>query len=366
MKKWNDLELINAALDNGLAVYRFFMGETTQPYKKYHSPFRPEHDPSFQIYLSDKTGKYHYQDFGISTRNREGNCWEFMKTLLNLDFRDAVEYAKTHILHMSGEGYSGLIDPATIALKPITTKRSPTLIEPLRREWSDIDLIWWYNKGRISKATLELFYLYAAASYTMEKDNKEGERIRFTIQERASDPIYAIQFPTTGNHKIYRPLSDNPKFKWTSNTEAKRDLFGIHLLPGFAEKGFLIAGNSDTLSFYENIAKPLNYACVALNSENAKMTPEIWQFLRTVCPNWYSVYDNDQDKTVTDFKGMTRVINTGRQQTEELWTTWGIKPANQPLFQEDAKDICKLISKVSLTKGQRGLQEISQYYENFK
>lgn len=364
-KAWNDLELLNAALDGGMAVYRHYMGHDIKPFRKYLSPLRDENHPSFSIYMSDKTGMWHYSDFGISSAEREGNHWEFIKAKEGVGFRDAVELAKSRILHITGAGFNGVLNPAVFELKPIQTRRSPVLIEPKARELTPSDLLWWQNKGRISRNTLDVFYAGAASAFTIEKDRaSDGERIRFTIDEKPSDPIYTFSFPETGHVKVYRPLNPETKFKWSSNTDAKRDLFGLHLMPAYAEKGFLTAGNSDTMAFWENIASQLGYACFTLNSENAKMTNEIWQLMQTISPNWFSLYDNDKDKTVTDKHGQKRIINTGRQQTQELFNTWGLTPANEILAHEGVKDTCQLIMKNYTLRGERGLQELRDHFES--
>jgi hypothetical protein len=360
-----ELSELNSMLDNGLDVYKHFMGARFDLHKKHLSPLRDEKDPSFKIYWNDKGNAWHYSDFGIAGRNYEGNHWQFLIEKLNTDFKGAIDYVKKQILCIEDGPLYIKMDPKVFEVKHTQAKTKTTRIHRQKvREWTDADLIWW-NGFRVFQSTMGLFHVHPVSEFTIHKEESDGLSKEITVQERRGDPIYWIYFPDTGRSKMYRPLSPNKKFKWTSDTNAKEDVFGLHLMPKQAEKGFLLAGNKDTMSFWQNIAYPLGYACCALNAEGTPMFTELFSILKTVTTKWYSIYDNEPDQVKIDPRtGTERIINVGKQSMQKMKEDWGIIPCNQILVDCKTKDVAAMIGKVHLLRGEAGMEKLRTYFYN--
>jgi hypothetical protein len=173
------------------------------------------------------------------------------------------------------------------------------------REWNqnDLDL---FAKAKISKATLDLFHCKPLTVFEIRKENKT---MRIPCPEFS--PAYAYSFPS-GHYKIYQPFAD-PRYKWTSNLSAEADIFGFELVPKECDHLFIIGGNRDAMSFYENIGHPV----IALPSESANIPDLILNCLQRCAKNIWVFYDNDKQgyrkadrfNEMYDFKSLNHILN---------------------------------------------------------
>lgn len=337
------LEELDYMLDNGMAVYEhYYPVATGKPLGKLHdkmlSPFREEKNPSFSIYPHRTTGKIIFKDHGI---DKIGSHWQFVMDLYNLDFKEAVALVKKDLLGIDDDG--NIV--GTQALKIIkasykkATRKVNSRVElyPGYRDWDSNDLEFFSGAG-ISPATLAYFNASALAFFDM---TKEGKTIR--IRSNPSDPMYGFTFPS-GRHKIYRPFTSNPRYKWTSNLVAEEDIFGFKMLPKSCEHLFMVGGNRDCMSFHENIGIPV----ISLASESANLTEELYSFLRHTAKNIWVLYDYDKQGTRksimfneqfglpylnTLYEKYARLAGTENMDFVELYQNGYLEPFKKDLYQ---------------------------------
>lgn len=317
------LEELNAMLNGGMEVYRHYYysvvgREIARLNDKCLSPFprangKIEEDPSFSIYFHKSKGTVFFKDHGLDMM---GSHWQFVMNLFGLDFKDAVEKVKSEIL---GIGSNTHIPIRKIFYKPIEKKSTRVEITPLWREWQDNDLKF-FERFNISEKTLNKFNCCPLEGYDLLKENKT-----IRIFQREDDPIYCFTFPS-GRHKIYRPLTENQAFKWTSNLVAEEDFFGFHMVPKKCEHLFLIGGNKDAMSFYENIGYPV----MALASESTNLTDSTITILRHTATNIWVLYDNDTQ---------------GYRKAEKFKEQFGLQSLNHLLEPYQVKDFAELVEK---------------------
>ena len=262
------IEELDILLDNGMAVYRHYIDPGIIVKKKIRSPLpgRDEKVPSFCLYPNSKTGNVHFTDFGGSQNDR-GNHWTFIQQMFGLDFKESVAKAKQEILGIYDELYDSVRLKQQVVVKRVAPleipKESSVVLTTDRREWNKRDIDWW-ARFRITPRILEEFHIHPLNSFTMEKP----EMKTFSINASYHSPMYEIDFPETGHKKIYRPLEEG-RYKWTSNTRADVDIFGMDRLPHSCDHLFITAGNKDTMSF----TAVTGYPAIALASENATLSP---------------------------------------------------------------------------------------------
>lgn len=306
-----NLDELNDRLDNGMDVYRHYVSPNIVLRKKYVSPLREEKVPSFSLYRSNKTQKICFTDFG----GERGDYWEFVKLLFGLEFIDAKKKVEEDIL---GGGSS--IRPARVIRRNKKVYDEPdTFVEinPLIRNYNRHDLDW-FRKAHITKPTLYKFHVRPASAYTIIKGDKQ-----YTIHEKPDSPIYVIQF-SSGRMKVYRPFEKI--YKWTSNLVAAKDIFGLDQLPERADAIFMMAGNRDTMSFYEVMGIPT----IALSSESANLPPEVYSYLTTISDKICLLYDNDKQ---------------GLRKSSELADTFGIHNFTDVLDISLANDWTQMIEE---------------------
>lgn len=282
-----DIHDLTRQLDDGMDVYRHYIGPDVPMGKKIISPLRDEKDPSFNLFMNKNTNTIWFKDFGDDVL--KGDHWRFVMEMFNINFKDAIEKIKSDIL-----GYGLFVKPVQRQVKPVSfqPKVSTTKIDITPRDWLKIDFNFWKTFG-ISLDTCDRFNVKPLKSYTMQKSDRDP----FTIFAPPYSPMYGICFPS-GKKKIYSPFSKD--HKWVSNLNPLTDVFGMDLLPEKGDILFLMAGNKDTMSFYEQIGLP----AIALVSETANLSNHQHSIITANFKSIYVFYDNDAagNKKALQFK----------------------------------------------------------------
>lgn len=283
------IEELDILLDNGMAVYQYYIDPNIKVKRKMKSPLpgRVDRIPSFCLYHNNKTGNVHFTDFG-GTDHDKGNHWTFVQQMFGLDFKESVAKVKQEVLNIQDDLYENVRQKSKAQVKRVQQldipKESEVKITTERREWSKRDIDW-FARFRITEKELHEFHVFPLNSFTMDKPGKDP----FTISATYHSPMYEIFFPQTGHVKIYRPL-EKGRYKWTSNTNAQDDIFGLDRLPDSCEHLFILAGNKDVMSF----TAVTGYPAIALASESATLPLSLYQLLKMVAKNIYVLYDNDE------------------------------------------------------------------------
>lgn len=318
------MDELDQRLNQGMDVYQHYYPKVTgKPLKglgkKMISPFIRkngfEEDPSFSIFIHSRKGKVFFKDHG---NGKEGTHYQFVMDLFGLDFRQALEKIKSDLCGISSDGVVDLNfkRPQYEKLQPL--KNTRVEIVPGYRDFTEFDLNHWSASG-ISRQTLDLFHCRNATHFDLIKENKT-----FRILEKPGSPIYNFSFPS-GRHKMCQPFAA-PEYKWTSNLKADEDIFGFDLIPKECEHLFMIGGNSDAMSFFENMEFPV----MALASESANLTEELFHFFKRVAKNLWVFYDNDPQ---------------GYRKAEKFKQEFGLRSLNHLLHQYAVKDFRQLVKE---------------------
>lgn len=337
---------LNNMLDNGLDVYRYYIqGQEVQILKNLKSPLpgRDDKHPSFRLYPHKTSGIIMFSDHSTG---QWGNHWKFAALMNGLDteskqqFKEVVDMVKRDVL---GIGAGSVIIPRIRTEVQVKPKIQPTIItiDTISREWNTKDLVW-FNQFGITEEILSNFHVHAASQYILTKHVPDQVPKVSVIREKVDDPIYAFGFES-GRKKVYRPHAKDKRFKWMSNTQGDKDIFGFHLLPRVCKNLFLTAGNKDTMAFYALTGLP----CAALSSETASIDRILLVALYSIAENIYTVYDNDA---------------AGEKGAQKLYNLYGIEPRNEPILQFAGYDFAQLMQHHQ--ENPFALQSIKNYYLN--
>jgi hypothetical protein len=324
-----NLDELNDRLDNGMDVYRHYMSPNIVLRKKYVSPLREEKVASFALFRNNKTQRICFTDFG----GVSGDYWQFVKLMFGLDFLDAKKKVEEDILG----GGSSIRPPRIVKRSRKVYDEPDTFVEivPTIRNYNRTDLDW-FRKAHITKPTLYKYHVQPASEFTIIKGDKQ-----YTIHEKSDSPIYVIKF-SSGRMKIYRPFEK--VYKWTSNLVAAKDIFGLDQLPEQADVIFMMAGNRDTMSFYEVMGIPT----IALSSESANLPPEMYSYLKAISDKICLLYDNDRQ---------------GRRKSSELTETYGITSFTDVLDISAANDWTAMIEGNNVEAISKTIEKISDKVE---
>jgi len=318
------IDEINAQVENGLTVFQQYLGPIKINHH-YKSPFGHEGRPCFHLYVGPGN-QIRFKDFAFD--EMQGSCYDFVMKWHGVDFKEAVSIIKRDVLGLTGRDLeSGLTSKPMLTsnfkkLASQTMHQHETVhLRGFPRPWQESDLAF-FGKIGVSLPTLQKYHCYALDSYLFSKDDKH-----FTITAKSDDPIYGYHFPATDHWKIYRPFTADKRFRWLSNVKGDVDVFGWDALPTRTKKLFICAGQRDTMALHELTGAP----CIALNSETAKLTPELHQFLLCVADEVYCCLDNDK---------------TGIEAQRKMRYDWGVYDAGHEVLEAHGiNDLSKLLEE---------------------
>jgi hypothetical protein len=328
-----------------MRVYQHYLGAHIKVGKHYKSPFGHEGRPSFNLF---RRGDGHicfcdHAMLGPGGTELQGSCYDFVATTFGCDFKESVRIIKRDVLGLSSREVDGAFaKPLPERFKPIPSQNllpEVVTITPVTREFDADDLAFFGRTG-LSAETLIKYHCYPLNSYRFSKGTKA-----FTITAKAGDPMYGFHFPLTGHWKIYRPFAADRRYKWISNVDARSDVFGWDTLPERCSKIFICAGQRDTMNMHELTGLP----AIALNSETASLTPELYQLLRCIADEVVCCLDND---------------STGHAAQERMRFEWGIHDAGRQLLETTGhNDLTDYLAELGADEEQR--QQAAEHFQSF-
>lgn len=318
------IDEINAQVANGLDVFKHYLG-AIKVGQHYKSPFGHEGRPCFHLYVGPGN-QVRFKDFAFD--EMQGSCYDFVMKWHGVEFKEAVSIIKRDVLGLTGRDLeSGLHSRPMLAgnfkkLASQTMQAAETVfLKGFPRAWQESDLAFFGRIG-VEQSTLQKYHCYALESYVFAKGDKH-----FTVSAKLDDPIYGYHFPATDHWKIYRPFTKDKRFRWLSNVKGDMDVFGWDAVPMRARKLFICAGQRDTMALHQLTGLP----CIALNSETAKLTPELHQLLLCVADEVYCCLDNDK---------------TGLEAQRKMRFDWGIHDAGHELLETHGmNDLSQLLEE---------------------
>ena len=261
-----------------LEIFYHYLESRVPLGKAIRSPLRKDRHPSFNIYRSESNSRIYYNDFA----GDRGDCFKFVMEVFDCDFRAAIE----KVANDFGVSIQGPVRDLSKLQKKVVVNvpkiiiRERVKFEYLARSFSEQDLKYWGTFG----ITEEVLNEYLVEPLNWFK--VIGADVTFNHEDNC--PIYMLNF---GGEplKFYRPFSKTRKDKYKSNLR-RGDIYGLHPITEKQSVLVVCAGGKDCLSLYSNTG----IRGVALNSESANLSSDIYIKLMNYADQLAICYDNDK------------------------------------------------------------------------
>lgn len=271
-----------------IEIFEKYLGIEVKLGRAMVSPLRQEKHPSFNLYQSPSNGKIYYKDFG----DERGDCFKLVMELYQCSFTEALQMVASDF----GIDTSRKDEMNKLRMTAKKIRIPQFLIQPrkelpyARREWSEPFLKLW-RQGNVTLDILQEYDVYDVLKVKVPK--RESDEY-FVIESSEEDPIYCYDYGD-GVKKFYRPKASSKKYKFISNLR-KENIFGLKQLKEHVRKTgkkvrilIICAGQKDCLSLYANTG----IRGLALNSESAGISNELYIELMQYTENILVCYDND-------------------------------------------------------------------------
>lgn len=268
-----------------LEIFEKYLGVEVKLGKAIVSPLREEKHPSFNVYQNE-SGNFYYKDFG----DERGDCFKFVMELHSCSFKEALEIVAQDFGVSSTEKDFSRIRKIAKRVRIPKIHINPRKNFPYaRNKWSK-ELLDLWNKANITIEVLQEYNVWPVSKVKIPK--RDGGS--FVLTSKPNDLIYCFDYEK-GIKKFYRPNAPDKKFKFISNLR-KGDIFGLKQLREKVQKNgakedlvIICAGQKDCLSLYSNTG----IIGIALNSESAVLTKELYIELMQYTNRLAVCYDND-------------------------------------------------------------------------
>lgn len=215
--------------------------------RKYHSPFRRDPNPSFNI-IATPGGKVMWKDFGLM-EEVETDGIEFVRVFYDLDTREQAYNVIWNDMIYKG-GYLDLVRGDTEV--SITNNRKEYRYE--KGDMKDYELKYWYDFF-VSKKTLKHLNIYGCRGFY------SNDKLLWKSTE--DDPCFVyVNKEDESIFKVYKPLGPSyQKFRGINNTKW---IEGYDQLPEKSHSLIITKSMKDTALF-----RSLGYAACNPSSENS-------------------------------------------------------------------------------------------------
>ena len=250
-------------------IMRHYLGYNFEIGRMYHSPFRDDEVPSFNVYYNEYQ-ELRFKDFNGS----QGTCFDLVILIKGCNFYNALLDINDQLgLCLAGKENKRKISYKDFKAEIIDKK---CLIQFKPQQFTERDLNYWANYG-ITADTLEHFNVFSARYVFLNK--------KLLFRYTKNSPIYCYKFDD--KVKVYRPLQEKGVYKWLSN--AKMDT-----VQGFKqlryEKDTLIITKSlkDVMALWE-----LEYEAIAPQAETTHLDLSVLENIINKYKDIYILFDND-------------------------------------------------------------------------
>lgn len=238
--------------------------------------------PSFNIYLSRRSGEYRYKDFV----GHDGSAFDLVMNLYNVSFPKCLSVINKEMnLGLEGE------DVETVKVNYRKPEPKPTVernysYELVESTWTKKHLRFWSKYGTSLK-TLELFNWKPIKEFSAyRKDNTP-----YTVKSGSKGLIFAIVRDSWA--KLYIPEIKGVQKKGFVYLGHKPEayVFGLEQLPPTGDDLYLLAGEKDV----SNMRSHGKYAvCLTSEESNPKNYPSFMELLESDrFKNYFCLYDQD-------------------------------------------------------------------------
>jgi|TARA_Y100000310_G_C20635514_1_gene790950 5S rRNA maturation endonuclease (ribonuclease M5) len=298
-------------------IFRHYLGFDFKLGRMYHSPFRKDKNPSFNIYYTP-TGEIRFKDFN----GRQGSCFDLVMLITGSTFITAINIINSNM-------NLGLNGPKNIAVKKIEYKcfkneivkdKKNTLIQFKPQHFTKEDLEYW-AQFNIDEKILKQYNVFSGKYVFVNK--------KLIFRYSISNPIYCYKLPNN-KVKIYRPKANKGNYKWLSNA-TNNELQGSSQLTQENETLVITKSMKDVMCL-----RSFGIDSIAPQAETSYMDDEIINGLDYIYPKIFILYDND---------------NAGIKGAKELHK---LLPHANIIYipkESNCKDISEYVSMYGINKG---------------
>jgi hypothetical protein len=263
--------------------------------QRYCNPFRVDRNKGCYFAW---TKNNNFVFFDNAFPNYGGDCIKVCMMQYNINFREALEKINSDFgLGLSSLNYNKGLTPKREQLnklsKPKKKKRlnlKKTHFKVFVRSWLPIDIDYW-NRFGISTDLLERYEIYPVDKTQKKQWDHSYFSTTYNFASNPKDPCYAFTFTNELGHKsvkLYRPLTKDKRFKWTSNV-TKDNIQGLKQLPPEGELLIITSSMKDLLTL-----SALGYNAIAPQGEGMKMDKTLVEMLKTRFKEIVIIYDRDE------------------------------------------------------------------------
>lgn len=182
-------------------IYKYYLGYNFNLNHMYPSPFRSETKGSFNIFVAKGSLGLRHKDMGIGL---SGNCFEFVKQLFNINFREALlKIVKDLNIDVNIKSNNSSNNNMKIILTNKILKEK-CQIQFTTRKYNSEELKYW-NEYHLDISDLKKYKVYPVEKLWINKHimyNRGYIRFAYVFED--------------GSVKIYSP--HDPDYKWITNT----------------------------------------------------------------------------------------------------------------------------------------------------
>ena len=280
----------------------------------YNSPLRDDKNPSFGIFVSNKTGALLYKDMASGDC---GDVFNFVKKYKNLS-----TYSETLKIVFDDMSIESLSDNMTDKKRTYQAKEKHIAV--VRKPFTQVDKEFW-EQFCITADTLKLYKVDPIQKYLVDNLVKS--------KYENDNPMYC--YKVFNKFKIYKPYETKLN-KWRGNLSAL-DIFGFEQLPESGDLLIITKSLKDIM-----VLKELGYNAVAPSSESTIIPKAVIDNLKSRFTRILVFYDRDK---------------TGMKFARQLCSEYNF----HAIFinkKHKTKDISDLVKKIGYVKSLTVLEEM--------
>jgi len=233
----------------------------------YNSPLREDKNPSFGIFVSNKTGSLLYKDM---SSGECGDVFNFVKKYKNLStYNETLELISNDILAKGPNQGELQSESRRYELKE-------KHISVVRKPFTKVDVNFW-SQFFITEETLKAYKVDAIQKYLVDNLVKS----KYTND----NPMYC--YKVFNRFKIYKPFETKIN-KWRGNLSSL-DIFGFEQLPESGDLLIITKSLKDVM-----VLKELGYDAVAPSSESTIIPNVVIDNLKSKFNKIVVFYDRDK------------------------------------------------------------------------
>ncbi|QDP46408.1 MAG: hypothetical protein GOVbin1709_70 [Prokaryotic dsDNA virus sp.] len=269
-------------------IFRHYLGFDFKLGKMYHSPFRKDKNPSFNIYYAPG-GEMRFKDFN----GYQGSCFDLVMLITGSTFNTSLNIINSDMnLGLNGPNnvITEKIEYECFKNEVIKEKKN-TLIQFKPQHFTKEDLEYW-AQFNIDINILKEYNVFSAKYIFVNK--------KLIFRYYKTNPIYCYRLGDN-KVKVYRPKAQKGKYKWLSNATNKQ-LQGFSQLTQETETLVITKSMKDVMCL-----RSFNLDSIAPQAETNHIDYKILESLDLQYKNIVILYDND-DAGIKGAKELQKIL----------------------------------------------------------